>query len=88
MPKKTPSLPRNYQIAPGLSRFSKGRMYHMKGMWIKLKKPYQAKPKAEKKAPEVVTKPIGGDKNGKQRVIGKKEVRFILVCFLDFSAFF
>jgi hypothetical protein len=37
--KKTPRLPRNFEIAPGLSRFSAGRIYHKRGMWKKLEKP-------------------------------------------------
>jgi hypothetical protein len=37
--KKTPRLPRNHEIAPGLSRFSAGRLFHKRGLWKKLEKP-------------------------------------------------
>ena len=39
--KKTPRLPRNSEIAPGLSRFSAGRLYHKRGLYKKLDKPYK-----------------------------------------------
>jgi len=64
--KKTPRLPRNYEIAPGLSRFSAGRLFHKRGMWKKLEKPLTRKP-AEKTEDKYVTKKIGGAKNGGER---------------------
>lgn len=77
MPGKTatPRMPRNYEIAPGLQRFSRARMYHAKGLWIKLKKPFQKKPKTEQQTEKFVVKKIGGDKNGGERKVPvKKEV--------------
>jgi len=75
--KTTPRLPRNHEIAPGISRFSAGRLYHKRGLWIKLQKPNPAKPKAQK-VENVVTKPIGGAKNGTERKVhAKKTGRFL-----------
>ena len=50
--KKTPRLPRNHEIAPGLSRFSAGRLFHKKGLWKKLEKPLKTAA-TEKKVEEV-----------------------------------
>ncbi|KAI6180083.1 60S ribosomal protein L6 [Aphelenchoides besseyi] len=66
--KKTPRMPRNSELAPGLSRFSAGRIFHKRGLWKKLEKP---RPAAEKKAaPEKFTvKKVGGAKNGGERKV-------------------
>ncbi|KAI6204368.1 hypothetical protein M3Y94_00666200 [Aphelenchoides besseyi] len=66
--KKTPRMPRNSELAPGLSRFSAGRIFHKRGLWKKLEKPH---PAAEKKAaPEKFTvKKVGGAKNGGERKV-------------------
>jgi len=69
--KKGPHMARNYEIAPGLSRFSSARMFHKRGLWEKLKKPFPAKPKQPKAEAEYVTKPVGGEKNGKERKVLK-----------------
>jgi hypothetical protein len=37
--KKTPHMPRNYQLAPGVMRFSAARMYAKRGVWAK--KPFK-----------------------------------------------
>jgi large subunit ribosomal protein L6e len=75
--KKTPRLPRNYEIAPGLSRFSAGRLYHKRGLWKKLEKPRAAK-SVEKKDDEYIVKKIGGAKNGgERRVLVKPGCRFL-----------
>ena len=76
--KGIPKLPRNYQVAPGLSRFSRARLYHKRGLYQKLQKPIAAKPKSnEDQSKQYVVKPIGGDKNGKERrVLVKKGVCF------------
>jgi len=75
--KKTPTMPRNWEIAPGLSRFSRARMFHKRGMWLKLKKPFPAQAKKNVAAEKYVTKPIGGDKNGKERkVLATKEPKY------------
>jgi len=70
----TPKLPRNYEVAPGLSRFSKARLFHKRGLYQKLQKASPAKPKSkEDKSKQYVVKPIGGDKNGKERrILAKK----------------
>ena len=72
----TPKLPRNYEVAPGLSRFSKARLFHKRGLYQKLQKASPAKPKSkEDKSKQYVVKPIGGDKNGKERrILAKKGV--------------
>jgi large subunit ribosomal protein L6e len=76
--KKSPRMPRNYEIAPGLSRFSRARMYHKRGLWEKLKKPLQKKTKTSDDAQKFVTKPVGGGKNGKERKIATtKAARFL-----------
>jgi len=63
-------LPRNYEIAPGLSRFSKARLYHKRGLYQKLQKPIKAKSKGKEDASKnYIVKPIGGDNNGKERKI-------------------
>lgn len=70
----TAAMPRNYQVAPGLMRFSKARLYQKHALYKKLKNPTAAKPKPQEQKSAYVTKPIGGDKNGKQRtVLAKKE---------------
>lgn len=62
-------LPRNYEIAPGVLRFSKARMYHKRGLWEKLKKPNQKQEKKDDTKDEYIIKKIGGDKNGGERKI-------------------
>jgi len=76
--KKTPKMPRNWEIAPGLSRFSRARMFHKRGLYEKLKKPFPAQAKKAAKAERTITKPIGGDKNGKERKVPTtKEPKFL-----------
>jgi len=60
---------RNYEITDGLLRFSKARMYHKRGLFQKLKKPFQAKEKKIKPVDKYETKKVGGDKNGGERKI-------------------
>ncbi|KAL7073397.1 hypothetical protein ACQ4LE_007408 [Meloidogyne hapla] len=67
--KSNPKLPRNYEIAPGVLRFSKARMYHKRGLWEKLKKPYQKQEKKVEPKEKFIVKKIGGDKNGGERKI-------------------
>ncbi|MFH4977867.1 hypothetical protein AB6A40_004576 [Gnathostoma spinigerum] len=64
---RAPRMPKNYELCPGLMRFSRARMYHRRGLWArkkfeKVKKPIQKKEK-------YITKPIGGDKNGGERKV-------------------
>ncbi|KAL3116307.1 hypothetical protein niasHT_002390 [Heterodera trifolii] len=76
--KTSPKMPRNYQIASGLQRFSKARMFHAKGMWVKLKKPFEKKAKHAQTAEKFVVKKIGGEKNGgKRKVLKKKESKLL-----------
>lgn len=65
--------PRNYDLGNGIYRFSRSRMYHKKAVYkfVGKKTP---KPKKEKK-PLTVEKPIGGEKNGKTRVVLLKKRR-------------
>nr|CAD2165266.1 unnamed protein product [Meloidogyne enterolobii] len=67
--KPTLKLPRNYEIAPGVLRFSKARMFHKRGLWEKLKKPYQKQEKKVEAKEKFIVKKIGGDKNGGERKI-------------------
>jgi len=62
-------MPKNYEIAPGISRFSSARMYHKRGLWAKLKKPQPKKQKGTAPAEKFKAKPVGGDKNGKERKV-------------------
>ncbi|CAD5207980.1 unnamed protein product [Bursaphelenchus xylophilus] len=75
--KKTPTLPRNSEIAPGISRFSAGRLFHKRGLWKKLEKPLPKKETAPK-GTLTETKKVGGSKNGGQRVVPKRKTgRFV-----------
>jgi len=59
--------PRNYELLPGVMRFSRARMFQKRGLYKK--KPIVA-PKKEKKRRELFkTKKVGGDKNGGQRKV-------------------
>jgi len=62
-------MPKNYEIAPGISRFSSARMYHKRGMWVKLQKAQPKKQKMAAPAEKFTSKPVGGDKNGKTRKV-------------------
>jgi len=66
-------LPRNYQLTNGVWRFSRSRMYHKRGLWKKIKKGQQPKPKAPQ-LERFATKPIGGDKNGGERRVRIKKL--------------
>ncbi|XP_017772434.1 PREDICTED: 60S ribosomal protein L6 [Nicrophorus vespilloides] len=61
---------RNYDLGNGVYRFSKSRMYHKKALWKFVgKKTHTAK---HVKKPLTVEKPIGGEKNGKTRIVSLK----------------
>ena len=74
--KKTPRMRLNYELAPGIMRFSRARMYHKRGIYAK--KPFPVVKKTVEKKPKFIVKPIGGDKNGgERRVLIKKGPRFL-----------
>nr|ABW23213.1 ribosomal protein rpl6 [Eurythoe complanata] len=70
MPKPTePHKSRNYSLGgSGVSRFSHARMYKKRAVYRK-KKAGQKKEEKKQGQPRLVTKPIGGDKNGGSRVV-------------------
>merc|ERR1740128_618143 len=65
--------PRNYALASGVYRFGKGKMYHKKALYKKIKKGPIAK-KVVNNAPAFVEKAIGGDKNGGKRMVRVKKL--------------
>jgi len=68
--KKTAHKPRNYELIPGLMRFSQARMFGKRSVY---KKKLQKTPKKPRAKPELFTvKKVGGDKNGKERKVPKK----------------
>jgi hypothetical protein len=79
--KKAPrTTPINSEIKKtGVTRLSRGRMFHKRGLWLveKWKKQAQRKPEERKpkKATRVVEKKIGGEKNGSTRKV--RSVRFV-----------
>jgi large subunit ribosomal protein L6e len=70
---KAPSGPRNYEIAPGVSRFSRAAMYHKRGLYKKLEKPFPKKQKKVEKEQTYAVKKVDGDKNGGERKIPLKK---------------
>ncbi|KAL4003087.1 Ribosomal protein L6e family protein [Acanthocheilonema viteae] len=74
--KSAPRMRHNYEVAPGIMRFSAARMYAKRGAYAKKSYPPVEK-KVERKA-KVIVKPIGGDKNGKKRkVLVKKGPKYL-----------
>ena len=68
------------ELAPGVMRFSRARMFHKKGLWAK--KPFKAVKVAKKPKDEFIVKKVGGKSNGGERKVRKvKEVRFDLTKF-------
>jgi len=64
--KRTPR-PRNYDLGNGIYRFSRSKGYHKKAIWkFKSKKVTQVKKVVK---PVTVEKQIGGEKNGKVRIV-------------------
>ena len=74
--KGTPRFRRNYELAPGVMRFSAARMFHKRGAALTKR----AKPAAKKAhaGPEYVTKKIGGAKNGGERKVLVKKTPKLL----------
>jgi len=58
---------RNPILTPGIHRFGRSAMYHKKGIWTKRNINTPKKPAV--KQPVVISKPIGGEKNGKTRLV-------------------
>ncbi|CAG0891958.1 unnamed protein product [Darwinula stevensoni] len=65
---------RNYEIAPGIMRFSKARMYHKKAMYKKVKHGKRPKQAGPSKKPLFVEKKIGGEKNNSTRLVRIKKL--------------
>ncbi|VDK55700.1 unnamed protein product [Anisakis simplex] len=63
----TPRMRRNYQLTPGVMRFSAARMYAKRGVYAK--KPFPVVKKAVVVKEKFVTKQVGGDKNGGSRKV-------------------
>ncbi|VDK44188.1 unnamed protein product [Gongylonema pulchrum] len=57
----------NYQVAPGVMRFSAARMYANRGAYAK--KPFPRIKKKIERKPRFIVKPVGGDKNGQERKV-------------------
>jgi len=79
-PKPKAGKPRNYQLANGVWRFSRSRMYHKTAQYRHIKRDAQGKPirqKAQPKhqqLPKYAEKPIGGDKNGGTRSVRTRKL--------------
>uniref|UniRef100_A0A915Q2W2 Large ribosomal subunit protein eL6 n=1 Tax=Setaria digitata TaxID=48799 RepID=A0A915Q2W2_9BILA len=74
--KSVPRMRHNYEVTPGVMRFSAARMYAKRGAYAKKRFPVVRK-KVEPKT-KFVVKPIGGDKNGKERkVLVKKGPKYL-----------
>lgn len=83
--KSVPRMRRNYEVAPGVMRFSAARMYRKRGVFAK--KPFPVVKKKVEHKPKFVVKPVGGDKNGQERkVLVRKGVTvgFFLCSFLGY----
>lgn len=82
--KRVPRLRRNYQLAPGVMRFSSSRMYSKRGLFIRKRYPVVVKTIEKKK--KFVVKPIGGEKNGGERKvpIKKKVSSYYSYFFVDY----
>jgi len=59
--------PRNYELLPGVMRFSKARMFQKRGIYKK--KPFPVLKKQKPKRELYKIKKIGGDKNGGERKV-------------------
>ena len=69
--KRTPRLRRNYELAPGVMRFSRARMYSKRAIYAK--KPFPVSKKTKEVKEKFVTKKIGGEKNGEVRKVRIKK---------------
>jgi large subunit ribosomal protein L6e len=66
---------RNYELVPGVRRFSKSRMYHKKALWKKVKHGLREAKKPEKKE-RYVKKELGGKSGGFRMVRVKKAPQY------------
>ncbi len=71
MPKgnRRPNNRGQIELAPGVMRFSRARMFHKKGLWAK--KPYKGVKKAKKAEASFVVKKVNGAQNGGERKVLK-----------------
>lgn len=68
---KKVSRPRNYELLPGVMRFSRARMFHKRGIFKK--KPFPVVKKEKPKKELFKIKKVGGDKNGGERKVYLKK---------------
>uniref|UniRef100_A0A0N5AJ57 Large ribosomal subunit protein eL6 n=1 Tax=Syphacia muris TaxID=451379 RepID=A0A0N5AJ57_9BILA len=68
--KNVPRMRLNYELSPGVMRFSRARMYSKRGVYAK--KPFPVVRKKKEAKPKFIIKPIGGEKNGKERKVPTK----------------
>jgi len=74
--RQSPRIRRNYELAPGVPRFSAARMFAKRGIFAKKSLVVKKKPDAKKSKTEM--KKIGGDKNGGERaVVVRKTARYL-----------
>lgn len=64
--------PRNYVLPVGVMRFSQSRMYKKRAIY-KMKRSHPQKEKVQKET-RIVTKKIGGEKNGGERKVRVKRM--------------
>jgi len=64
---KKPHIPRNYELLPGVMRFSRARMFQKRGLYKK--KPFPALKKEKPKKELYKIKKVGGEKNGGERKV-------------------
>jgi len=63
--------PRNYELLPGVMRFSRARMFQKRGIYKK--KPWPVLKKEKPKTERYIMKKVGGEKNGGERKVLKKK---------------
>jgi large subunit ribosomal protein L6e len=68
--------PRNYELLPGVARFSRARMFQKRGLYKKKPFPVTKKQKPKKELYKV--KKVGGEKNGGERKVLIKKTSALL----------
>jgi len=79
--KKAPATrtePRNPLVAGGVGRFSRAQMYHRRGLFEKLQKPFPKRKVDSKRGETFVEKKVGGEKNGGTRKVAVKEPKTVV----------